>query len=121
MVDRPIYVKGIAVYGASKMEGDYTSSVELLKQTKVLAERKSAFSSDTGSTLHDILFDSAHLIEKNVVYTINLLIQGPCSQSGRDGFATVVTEGVTFTFIEHNSPNGTSVSAGQIPEIIFHL
>ena len=121
MVDRPIYVKGIAVYGASKIEGDYTTSVELLKQTKVLAERKRAFSSDTGSTLHDILFDSAHLIEKNVVYTVNLLLQGPCSQSGRDGFPTVVTEGVTFTFIEHTSPNGTSESAGQIPEIIFHL
>ena len=119
--DRPIYVKGIAVYGASKMEGDYTTSVELLKQNKALAERKRTFPSGTGSTLHDILFDSAHLIEKNVVYTINLLMQGPCSQSGRDGFPTVVTEGVTFTFIEHTSPNGTSVSAGQIPEIIFHL
>lgn len=121
MVDKPVYVKGVAVYGASKMEGDYKSCVELLKQNKVLGERKMSFPSDTSSSLHDILFDRPVLIERNVVYTINLLLQGPSSQSGRDGFAVVEAEGVKFTFIEHASPNGTSVTAGQIPEIIFHL
>lgn len=121
MVDKPLYVKGVAVYGASKMEGEYKTCVELLKQNKVLGERKMSFPSDTSSSLHDILFDRSVLIERNVVYTINLLLQGPSSQSGRDGFAVVETEGVKFTFIEHASPNGTSVTAGQIPEIIFHL
>lgn len=122
MVDKPVYVKGIAVYGASKIEGDYKTSVELLKQTKVLAERKMSFSSDTNSTLHDILFERPILIEKNVVYTVNLLLQGPSSQSGRDGFTAVEADGgVKFTFVDHTSPNGTSVTAGQIPEIIFHL
>lgn len=121
MVDKPVYVKGVAVYGASKMEGDYKTCVELLKQNKVLGERKMSFPSDTSSSLHDILFDRPVLIERNVVYTINLLLQGPSSQSGRDGFAVVEAEGVKFTFIEHASPNGTSVTAGQIPEIIFHL
>ena len=120
-VDKPIFVKGIAVYGASRVEGDYKTSVELLKQTEVLAERKMSFSSDTSSTLHDIFFDRPILIEKNVVYTINLLLQGPRSQSGRDGFTAVMTEGVRFTFVDHTSANGTSASAGQIPEIIFHL
>lgn len=121
MVNRSVYVKGIAVYGASKIEGDYTASVQLLKQTKVLADGERAFSSNTSATLHDILFDRPHLVDKNVVYTINLMLQGPCSQSGRDGFPSVETEGVMFTFIEHTSANGTSVSAGQIPEIIFQL
>ena len=121
MVDKPVYIKGTAVYGASKMEGDYKCSLELLKQTKVLAERKLSFSSDTSSSLHDILFDKPILIEKNVLYTINLSLQGPCSQSGRDGFSVVESEGVKFTFIDHTSPNGTSVTSGQIPEIIFHL
>lgn len=120
-VDKPVYVKGIAVYGASRIEGDYKSTLELLRETKVLAERKMPFSSNTSSVLHDILFERPILIEKNVVYTLNLQLQGPCSQSGRDGFSVVVAEGVKFTFFEHTSPNGTSVTAGQIPEIIFQL
>ena len=121
MIDKPIYIKGIAVYGASKMEGEYTTSIELLKQNKVVSERKMSFSSYTSSTLHDILFERPIFIEKNEVYTINLLLQGPSSLSGRDGFSVVETEGIKFTFIDHTSPNGTSVTAGQIPEIIFHL
>ena len=121
MVDKPVYIKGIAAYGASKMEGEYTSSVELLKQNKILGDRKMSFSSDTSSTLHDVLFERPILIEKNEVYSINLLLQGPSSLSGRDGFSVVDCEGVKFTFIDHTSPNGTSVTAGQIPEIIFHL
>lgn len=120
-VDKPVYVKGIAVYGASRIEGDYKSTLELLRETKVLAERKMSFSSNTSSALHDILFERPILIEKNVVYTLNLQLQGPCSQSGRDGFSVVVAEGVKFTFFEHTSPNGTSVTAGQIPEIVFQL
>ena len=121
MIDKPIYIKGIAVYGASKMEGEYTTSIELLKQNKVVSERKMSFSSYTSSTLHDILFERPIFMEKNEVYTINLLLQGPSSLSGRDGFSVVETEGIKFTFIDHTSPNGTSVTAGQIPEIIFHL
>ena len=121
MVNRSVHIKGIAVYGASKLEGDYTVSVQLLKQTKVLADSERIFSSGTSALLHDVLFDRPYLVDKNEVYTINLMLQGPCSQSGRDGFSSVETEGVTFTFIEYTSPNGTSASAGQIPEIIFQL
>ena len=121
MVNRSVHIKGIAVYGASKLEGDYTASVQLLKQTKVLADGERIFSSGTSALLQDVLFDRSYLVDKNEVYTINLMLQGPCSQSGRDGFSSVETEGVTFTFIEYTSPNGTSASAGQIPEIIFQL
>ena len=77
MVNRSVHIKGIAVYGASKLEGDYTASVQLLKQTKVLADGERIFSSGTSALLHDVLFDRPYLVDKNEVYTINLMLQGP--------------------------------------------
>lgn len=70
---------------------------------------------------HDILFDESVFLRKKVVYTISVNLQGPNSLSGTDGLREVIVEGVKFTFLEYSSPNGTSLSAGQIPEILFHL
>ena len=120
MADRPVHIKGIAVYGASKVEGEYKVNLELLEESKVLSHTKTAYSSTTQSVTHDIYFDQSVLLKKNVVYTISVLLQGPCSVSGTDGVRDVVAEGVKFSFLEHTSPNGSSLSAGQIPEIIFH-
>lgn len=103
------------------MEGEYEVNLELLEESKVLSHTKFAYSSTTQSVTHDIYFDQSVLLKKNVVYTISVLLQGPCSVSGTDGVRDIVAEGVKFSFLEHTSPNGSSLSAGQIPEIIFHL
>ena len=119
--DRSVYIKGIGLYGASKVEGEYKISAELCHQNKVLAQTKKSYSSTTQSFVHDIIFDQSVLIEKGQIYSVNVLIRGPCSLSGTDGMKTVTCENVRFTFMDYTSPNGTALSAGQIPELIFHL
>ncbi|EDO44741.1 predicted protein [Nematostella vectensis] len=121
MTDRRMYIKGVGLYGASKTEGDYKTTVELKEQDRILAQTKATYSSFTHDLVCDILFDESIAIEKNIVYTITVLLKGPCSLSGTNGQREVLVEGAKFTFLEYTSPNGTSLSAGQIPEIIFNF
>lgn len=121
MTDKTISMRGIGVYGPSKVEGDYKVHVEVLVHDKILAHNKVSYSSTTCNIIQDILFEESITLLKNVIYTINVQMKGPCSLSGTEGQRSVVTEGVKFSFLEYTSPNGTSLSAGQIPEIIFHL
>jgi hypothetical protein len=119
MTDQSISLRGIGVYGPSKTEGDYKVYVEVIVHDKLLAHNKISYSAKTCDIVQDILFEESIAVVKNVIYTINVLMKGPCSLSGTHGQRNVIVEGTKFTFLEYTSPNGTSLSAGQIPEIIF--
>lgn len=119
--DRSVFIKGIGLYGASKVEGECKIHAELCHQNRVLSQTRKSYNSTTQSFVHDILFDQSIMLEKNQIYSVNVLIRGPCSLSGTDGMKTVTSEGVRFTFMDYTSPNGTALSAGQIPELIFHF
>ena len=67
------------------------------------------------------MFDepTAILLSADQYYAIEALIQGPDSFSGEKGKLTRECNGTTFRFLNQISPNGTTVSIGQFPQIIF--
>lgn len=121
MTDQSIFMKGIGIYGPSKTDGDYKVYVEVLVHDKLVSHNKVSYSANTTDIVQDILFEESIAVVKNVIYTINVLMKGPCSLSGTDGQKSIIVEGTKFNFFEYTSPNGTSISAGQIPDIIFHF
>lgn len=99
-----------------------------IKQTGlVLLSLKNKEVQTTGSLNFDsygieVPFDKEVVARKNTRYCITASVSGPPSAKGMDGFNSIQCSGVTFTFMDSSSlSSGTSVSTGQIPEILFSL
>lgn len=61
-------------------------------------------------------------IKKDTKYDIRAKISGSPSVSGESGVISVQCSGVIFTFMNSKySNNGTGISSGQFPELLFSL
>ena len=126
-VDKDIKLHGVRFYGSE--HSTYTINLMLsIKQTGlVLLSLKNKEVQTTGSVNFDsygieVPFDKEVVARKNTRYCITASVSGPPSAKGMDGFNSVQCSGVTFTFMDSSSlSSGTSVSTGQIPEILFSL
>ena len=69
-----------------------------------------------------VSFDKNTILMKNTTYDIRAKISGPPALRGEGGVSSVQCSGVTFTFSNSGySDNGTNVSCGQFPELLFSL
>ena len=68
----------------------------------------------------DVLFTKPAAVKKNGLYEIRAVINGLFSYFGREGKKRVPNDEITFTFSDaKSSTNGTGVTNGQFPEIMF--
>ena len=61
------------------------------------------------------------VLQPGSTYMISALIKGGESLCCDDCLPQVVERGVTFTFMYHESPNGTSDERGQFPELYMRV
>ncbi|XP_078376531.1 BTB/POZ domain-containing protein 6-like [Oculina patagonica] len=131
-VTSPIKLHGVQHFGSEG--GEYTVQAEVKDTTdgSSMIKHSGVFSSVKQETdtyySFDVLFDHPVCLEKGRKYNIDALISGPrswyggyiISGAGRKVKKAVECKGVYFTFTSSDSsPNGTYVTGGQFPAIIF--
>ena len=115
-----ILFRGVQVFGPFKGTDYCTGTISLFDEfrNEVLTEEMNLFTNK--AKVYDVMLRSAVRIPKQRLFTVVINMTGKPTIQGTDGIATVVTEDVRFEFINSNrSNNGTDVSTGQIPALLF--
>ena len=126
-VDRDIAIHGVSFFG--KMNITYTVELKLSHQQTnsvlVSLDTRRLSSTVLQSTKFsyygfEVSFDKKVILKKNTRYCISALISGSSLYCGANGVSSVQCSGVTFTFMDSRAPNnGTGVTQGQFPELLF--
>lgn len=125
LVSKPIKLFGIKHFGSPG--GEYTVSTEVKDKATdfTLTRRSGTFASEKDENNcyygFDVLFDNPVCLEANKQYKVESFIKGPLSWSGNGERITFETERVKVTFSGPTTSegNGTSISGGQFPALIF--
>ena len=128
-VDKDIAIHGVCFFGSEnatysvdlKLWSQQTNSVLVSLKTEALSS-KLLQSKKFSYYGFEVFFDKNINLKKNTRYSVTALISGSSSLYGRNGVSSVQCSGVTFTFMDSSPPsNGTSVTQGQFPELLFSL
>nr|CAB3264102.1 E3 ubiquitin-protein ligase MYCBP2 [Phallusia mammillata] len=129
MCDTDVLLGGIGVFGG---RGEYSVIVSLYEEVGELdLQGDGELLVETDRTPYECgfrekfhaLFDEPALISAGQWYTITAKISGPSSDCGSHGKESVTTsDDIKFSFRRSKrSNNGTDVSSGQIPELLYTL
>ena len=123
-VNTPIKLHGVQHFGSEG--GEYSVSLEVKDTTNgsSVVKQSGSYTSVKHETdtyySFDVFFKPPVCLEEERKYEIQALIDGPSSWYGAEGQTSVECEGIQFNFISsNNSPNGTDVTGGQFPDLIF--
>ena len=121
-VDKAISVVGFGLYGSSKA-AEYKVGIGLKHSDgTVLCEESHMMSYDSSNNTTHVMFDRPVRIKADTYYTARFVegSNGP-GYYGADGICYVKYDNINFTFAEcMDLLNPTTVSKGQIPEILFY-
>ena len=127
-VDKDIALHGVCFFGSENGTYSVDLTVKEPKHGSVLISKSEQFTSyllqcEKGDYWgFKLLFDTKRVVKKNTKYCIRAKITGPVLSRGVKCVSPIQCSGVTFTFTNAESPtNGTSVHAGQFPELLFSL
>lgn len=132
-VDQPVLCGGLGVYSCPSASADQISCEATLyaghtSGGETLAKVTTKFGppdSGTGSVRYcKVFFDEPVALDEGKEYSaaVRLTTGGQTSNCGSSGTSDVMTPaGVRFTFMSSSySQNGTDISSGQVPAILFH-
>ena len=124
--DREITLHGLRLFGEDQNSYWVDMEIKIAKNKSVLLSKAGWFKSEALSSnfghYHgfEVFFDAPLVLKKNHSYSVEALIIGSDSMHGKNGHEIVKCCGVTITFTNSKySGNGTSVSRGQFPDILF--
>eukprot|EP00047_Mylnosiga_fluctuans_P000811 m.202671 g.202671 ORF g.202671 m.202671 type:complete len:4234 (-) comp10109_c2_seq9:387-13088(-) len=129
-VDSEVLLGGVGLYGAASSE--FVANIELVIEGSpgsVLASASQSYvldqpSGDASDHWFGVMFPEPFLLDPGTQYAVIAKISSPngaSSSCGSCGRAMVTEQGVSFTFTSSSSSgNGTDVSSGQIPALLFH-
>ena len=115
-----IILRGIQVFGPYKGTDYYTVRLTVFDEfwNEIRNEEMNIFTDK--AKVYDVILKDPVRIPKQRIFTIQVAMKGKPTIHGTDGIAAVVTAGVQFEFINSNkSMNGTDVTTGQIPALLF--
>ena len=115
-----IILRGVQVFGPYKGTDYYTVRLSVFDEfrNEIRNEEINIFTDK--SKVYDVMLHDPVRIPKQRIFTIQMAMKGKPTIHGKDGAAVVVTEDVQFEFINSNrSMNGTDVTTGQIPALLF--
>ena len=128
-VDKNITLHGLRLFGSEYNSYRVTLNVMDTGSRITVVSKSGTYSSKLLHSKHfsyhgfEVMLDSAAVLKSNTRYRIDALILGPQSGRGCNGLGTVKESVVIFTFSSLNAEgnNGTSVNGGQFPEILFSI
>lgn len=117
----PIVLYGIEVFGAAKGAETYNITMYLYDDMKEeVRKNDSRITTEHIRRTYDIIYSRPIRVPPNRVFTVLVELKGSPTNKGVDGSANHVVDGVTFEFSSSNrSSNGTDVTVGQIPSLLF--
>ena len=120
VVDKPAWFYGIRLFGDGN-GGEYGVVMKDNDKFDVRGTYTSNYTSERVGICHGfevMLPKPLHVLPGSRINLI-LTITGPNSYYGRNGKSSVEVDGVTVTFSDRDSSNGTDVTKGQIYELII--
>lgn len=127
-VDQAIVLYGICFCGNENDKYSLKLKITDLKSSSVIATMMRCFCSKKlpYKSSHywgfEAFFDLPVIIEKDIRYSIEAAITGSFSWRGSDGENLIQCSGVSFKFENSiQSNNGTNVTKGQFPGLIFRI
>ena len=127
-VNKEISLHGLCFYGSDNnfylVDLKIMNPVEmstLVKETGVFTSKLIHYG-ESSCYGFEFYFDKPVRVKKNSRYEIEAKLCGSPSFSGSSGLRVVETSGVKFTFYDSThlpTSNGTSVSNGQFPQLLF--
>ena len=126
--DRDVTLHGVSFFGRENNSYWVILEVKNAENKSVLASKAGWFSSGVlQSKLRqyqgfEVFFDTVVNLKRFTTYSIEASITGSDSCSGGNGFKSVKYPGVTITFTNSKyCLNGTSITRGQFPELLFSV
>lgn len=120
---RPIILRGVSVYGPYIGIGSYTVSLTVYDDSKKEIRREEIFldADNPKMTSYDVMLQNSLRILAGRSYTVSVhLKDGKPTYQGVKGTCMVTKEDVSFEFEDSSfSFNGTDVSVGQIPGLLY--
>ena len=119
----PIVLYGIELYGATGMVETYNIKMFVFDDFKEEVRRNDArITTDVIRNTYEVMLARPVRIPPSRMFTIMVIMKGSPTYKGIDGQALKRVDGVTFEFYDSNrSSNGTGVTVGQIPSLLFNI
>lgn len=89
---------------------------------ETIASVNTDVTTDSKVDIYDVMFDKAHRLSRNTLYTLAAEIKGSHTYAGCNGRLTSFDGDVVFSFVStEKSLTGTGVEQGQLPGLLFTL
>lgn len=119
VVDTDVSLVGYRLWGVHTGRGTHTVTITV-KNSQVLASHSGSYTTTSTQKTFEVRFPTPVKLVKGVKYSLLALLKGPNAHQGTGGSSSVVCDGVKVTFSSSSySKNGSIVSGGQIPALIF--
>ena len=122
-VSRTIILYGIQIYGTARGQEMYPVKLFVYDDTKEEMRKTDAtIYTNTSKHKYDVYLSEPIRVPARRTFTVMVLTKGGPARKGIDGEAVKVEDGVSFEFSASNkSSNGTDVTVGQIPGLLFTI
>ena len=122
-VSRSVVLYGIQIYGTSRGKDTLSVIVCIYDDMKEEVRKTDAtIYTNTSKHTYDVYLTEPIRIPSRRVFTVMVLLKGGPTRKGVDGESVKKEDGITFEFFASNkSSNGTDVTVGQIPGLLFSL
>ena len=115
-----IIFRGVQVFGPYTGTDYYDVTISLFDEFRNELKREQMNIFTNKAKVYDVMLTQPVRIPKQRIFTAQIIMKGKPTIQGNGGTATVVTEDIQFEFINSNrSLNGTDVTTGQIPALLF--
>ena len=118
----PIVLYGIEVFGSSQSQETYRVTLCLYDDIQdEVRNNEALITTDCIRKTYEVMFARPIRIPPRRTFTLVVTIKGSPTLKGVEGTRIHVMAGVTFEFKDCNrSSNGTDVTVGQIPSLLFN-
>ena len=119
--DGDVILQGYRLWGVDSGSTSFQVTIRLYRASTLIAERTGSYATSASVKTFEVHFSQGITIRAGVTYTATAKItKSSNSFFLRDGMSSAWCSGVTVTFKSSSkSNNGSSVSRGQIPALIF--
>lgn len=116
-----IILQKILIFGSHQKAGQYRIEFRVFEDgDHQLFYKNVTINTDGAVKEYEIELTPPLRIQKEKVYTLDMLMKGPASFYGTNGMHFVAVDGVNFTFVTNEEgTNGTNIRIGQFPGMIF--
>lgn len=118
----PIVLYGVEVYGSAGARETYNIKLSVFDDLKEEVRKNDGrITTDTIRNTYEVMLLRPVRVPPSRLFTVVVAMKGSPSHKGVDGQSLHVVDGVTFEFSDSNrSSNGTDVTVGQIPALLFN-